>query len=180
MDYCSDVPPLITQDQLFYNICLTSSLTLLQSIDAFSSVLDNTQCNNSAIPFICNGTHVLCGDDNTPRFAMGLQDECIQIRDHDCAVEWRALENIFSAILPDCASFAVGGNLTYSKAPPLTCPDEFDIHCGSFCLPSCKRFSQISQNAITISNYVTVALIAINLLGGIFTLVVCILNRKKM
>ena len=177
-EFCSEVPPLLTQNELLYNICLTSSLTLLQSIDAFSSMLNNEQCNNSALPFICNATHLLCGDD--VNLEVDLQDKCVGIRDYDCAVEWRALENIFDALLPDCRSFAIGGNITFSKAPPLVCPDEFDLYCGSFCLPSCERFSQVSWNAIIISNIVTISLIALSLFGGACTLIVCILNRKEM
>lgn len=150
----------------------------MQSINAFSSVLNNLQCNNSALPFICNATHLLCGDGSGP--IADLQEVCVEIRDNDCAVEWRALENIFSAILPDCASFALDTNITFSKAPPLICPDEFDLFCGSFCLPSCERFSQISQDAVTISNNVKIVLIALSLLGGVCTLIVCILNRKVM
>ena len=177
-EFCPEVPPLLTQNELFYNICLASSLTLLQSIDAFSSVLNNEQCNNSALPFICNATRLLCGDGIS--LEVDIQDKCVEIRDYDCAVEWRALENIFDAPLPDCTSFTVGGNITFSIAPPLVCPDEFDKYCDSFCLPSCKRFSQVSWNAIIISNIVTISLIALSLLGGVCTLIVCILNRKNM
>jgi len=139
--------------------------------------LNNEQCKNSSFPLICNATYILCGDDKSN---VDLEEKCLQVRDHDCAVEWRILENIFGATLPDCTSFAVGGNITFSKTPALKCPEEFDIYCNSFCLPSCEKFSQISRKSITISNYLIIALIAISLIEGVFTLIVCIFNRKTM
>lgn len=168
----------MTQNELFYSVCLRNSLTLIQSINTFSEVLENEQCNSSALPLICNATQLLCGDNQVP--VIDLEEECVQIRDDDCAVEWRALENIFFAPLPDCTSFSVGANVTFSKAPPLTCDDEFDLYCGSFCLPSCERFSQLPRNDIIISDYLTLALICISLLGGLLTLIVCICNRNTM
>lgn len=151
------------------------SLALLQSINAFSSVLENEQCNNSALPFICNITHLLCED-----LEVDLEGECVEIRDYDCAVVWRTLQNVFNVPLPNCASFVVGGNLTFSKAPPLTCHDQFDLYCNSFCLPSCERYSQIPWNDVFISDIVTIVLISISLLGGVLTLIVSVLNRKMM
>jgi len=149
----------------------------LQSINAISSVLNNEQCKNSSLPLFCNATHLLCGD---VKSNVDLEKKCLQVRDHDCAVEWRILENIFHATLPDCTSFAVGGNITFSKAPALNCSEEFDIYCNSFCLPSCERFYQISKKSTIISNYVIITLIAISVIEGVFTLIICIFNRKTM
>lgn len=177
-EYCSEVPPLVTQNELIYNICLLNSLTLIQSINTFSSVLENEQCNSLALPFICNATQLFCGDNQ--ELVADLEGECMQIRDDVCAVEWRALENIFGAPLPDCTSFAIGANVTFSRAPPLTCHDEFDLYCGSFCLPSCERFSQLPRNYVITSDYLTLALISISLLGGVLTLIVCIFYRNTM
>ena len=154
------------------------SLVLLQSLQAFNSLLHNDQCLNSAIPFYCNVTEVLCDDNNT--FILGLEEQCIQVRDHDCVVEWRAYENFFDTLLPDCTSFAEDGSLTFSKAPALVCPSEFDLYCDSFCLASCADFYQLSTEAIIAANTVLIILIFLGLLGGVFNLIVCILNRKKM
>lgn len=131
------------------------------------------------MPFICNTTQLLCGNDSS--FAASLEEKCIQIRDHNCAVEWRVYENVFGNTLPDCASFAKNKNVTYSKAPALVCDGEsHDVYCGSFCLPSCEDFSQISNDASTAAKYVIVILMGIGLLGGVFTLIVSIMNRRKM
>ena len=158
-------------------IYILKFLCLLQSINAISSDLNNEKCKNSSLPLLCNATHLFCGNEESN---VDLEEKCLQVRDYDCAVEWRILENIFGATLPDCTSFAVDGNITFSKAPALNCSEEFDIYCNSFCLPSCERFYQISKKLIIISNYVIIALIAIGLIEGVFTLIVCIFNRKTM
>ena len=178
VQFCSEFPPLLTQNQAAYNICLTSALALLQSLQSINSVLNNKQCQNSAIPFFCNATQVLCSDQN--RFVVGLEENCVQVRDYDCTSEWRAYEMFFNRTLPDCTSFAKDGNLTFSKAPTLVCPETFDLYCGSFCLPSCKNFFQLSTDAIIAANAIRIALIALGMLGGVFNLIVCILNRRKM
>ena len=135
------------------------------------------ECQNSSIPFFCNATQVLCGEQNA--FIVGLEEKCVQIRDYDCAVEWRAYENLFNGILPDCTSFAKDENLKISKTPPLVCPEEFNLYCGSFCLPSCKNFSLYPTDATIADNIIKIILIAIGLLGGAFNLIACILKRRK-
>lgn len=174
-EICSEfLPPVITQNQ---NICLTSGLPLLQSLQSINSVLNNKQCQNSAVPFFCNAIQVLC---DHSRFIVGLDEMCIQVRDRDCISEWRAYELFFNRTLPNCTSFTKDGNLTFSKAPRLVCPNAFDLYCGSFCLPSCKNFFQLSTDAITAANAIRIALIALGMLGGMFNLIVCILNGRKM
>lgn len=139
---------------------------------------DPEQCKNSTLPFFCNATQLLCGDNS---FVAGLEDKCVQVRDHDCAIGWRAYENIFGAALPNCTGFAKDRNLTFSKAPALVCDGEsFDVYCGSFCLPSCKDFSQISTDATKAATYIIIILMIIGLLGGVLTLIVSIINRRKM
>ena len=135
------------------------------------------ECQNSAIPFFCNATQVLCGEQST--FIVGLEEKCVQIRDYNCSVEWRAYEMIFDGNLTDCTSFAKDGSIKYSKAPPLVCPEEFNLCCGSFCLPSCKNFSEYPTDAIIAEKILKIMLLVIGLLGGAFNLIACILKRKK-
>ena len=180
VEFCSPLVAHVTQNQAAaYNICLTTALALLQSLQSINSVLNNKQCQNSAVPFFCNATQVLCtGND---RFIAGLEEMCVQVRDHDCTSEWRAYEVLFNRTLPDCTSFAKDGNLTFSRAPRLVCPDTFDLYCGSFCLPSCKNYFQLSTDSITAANAIRiVALIVLGMLGGVFNLIVCVLNKRKM
>ena len=177
-DVCPQVPPLTTQDETFYEICLSQSLRLIKSVHAVNMAFNNSQCNSRASPFFCNATYSLCGDGTY--MIMDISEVCLQVRDHDCAVEWRVLENFLNIPIPDCDSYSEDGNLSFAKAPSLNCPDQFDTFCGSLCLPVCSEFYQISENAAAISDALTIAFEAIGITGGIITLVACVFNRKKM
>ena len=122
VEFCSKFPPPVSKNQT----CLTISLNLLQSLQSINSVLNNIKCRS---PFFCNATQVLCGKCNT--FIVGLEEKCMQVRDYDCAVEWRAYEIFANQPLPACTSFSKEGNTTFSKAPAFDCPELFDQYCGS-------------------------------------------------
>jgi len=141
-------------------------------------VLRNKQCNNSALPFFCKVVFSLCGDDSS--FIMDLMEECITVRDNDCPVEWRVLENIFDISIPSCESYIANRNITFTKAPPPKCPDQFDVFCGSLCLPVCEQYSQVSHDATIASTVLTIIFLIIGLMGGVITLITCICNREKM
>ena len=177
-DFCPEIPPLGNQNAIIYNLCLNNALSLLQAMRTVSLVLNNEQCINAAIPFFCKAVFSLCSDDSF--VAEDLEEECIHVRDNNCTIEWRILENIFNVPVPSCESFVVNGTLTFTKAPPLTCPDQFDFFCDSVCLPLCPDFSQYSQVA-NVTNYALLVVFElIGLIGGVITLIVCLLNRKKM
>ena len=122
----------------------------------------------------------LCGDDDN--FTAGLMEECVEVRDNDCPIEWRVFDNIFNASLhfPSCESYTGNSTITFAKAPPLNCPDQFDEFCGSLCLPVCEEYSQVSRDAAIASDVLTVIFIILGLIGGSVTLVACIINREKM
>ena len=176
-EVCPEVPPLTTQDEAFYQLCLNQSQSLVQSVLAINTALNNDQCNSSAVPFFCNATYSLCGDDT---YMMDISVECVQVRDNDCAIEWRVLENFLGVPIPDCGSFSEDGNLSFTKAPPLNCSDQFDVFCDSMCLPVCSEFSQISHDAAVTSNALTILFEVIGLIGGVITLIACVFNRKTM
>ena len=177
-DYCPQVPPLVSQNELFYNACLSNSLMLVQAIEAVNSFLGNTaQCSNSAILFLCDAMFLLCGDDNS---AVNLIEECVKIRDNDCSAEWRLLENVFNLPLPSCESFTMNRTITFSKAPPLECPSQFDAFCDSVCLPVCEEYSLVPRDASVASNTLTIIFIIIGMIWGLITLIACYYNRKKM
>ena len=111
---------------------------------------------------------------------MDISEECEQVRDNDCPIEWRVLENFFGVPIPSCESFSENGTLTFSEAPPLNCSDQFDVFCGSLCLPLCSEFSQISHNAAVTANALTILFEVIGLIGGVITLIACFFNRKTM
>ena len=152
----------------------------MQYLLNINSIVRNKQCNNSAVPFFCNAMNFLCGDDDNS--TDGLMEECVEVRDNDCPIEWRALDSIFDApsYFPSCESYTANTNLTFAKAPPLNCPDQFNEFCGSLCLPVCEEYSQVSRDAAIASDVLTVTFIIIGLIGGIVTLVACVFNREKM
>lgn len=120
----------------------------------------------------------LCSDDS---YVVDLEEECVQVRDNNCTIEWRVLENIYGVSIPSCESFSVGGTLTFDKAPPVnTCPDQFDLYCDSVCLPSCEDFSQFSDEATVVSYALIITFQLTGVISGVITLIGCLFNRKKM
>ena len=180
MDYCSEVPPLVDQDESTYNMCLTNSFTSLRWIVTINSVLRNKQCNNSAVPFFCNAANFLCGDGHNTNITVDLMEECVTVRDNDCPIEWRALENVLDVLIPSCESYTTNRNITFGETPPLNCPDQFDEFCGLLCLPVCEEYYQVSRDAALASDVVIITVMIISLIGGLITLAACIFNREKM
>ena len=176
-DFCPEVPPLGDQEELFYNFCLRNSLSLVKAILAINSVLENEECNKAAIPFLCNATFSLCSDSS---FTLDLKEQCLQVRDHNCTIEWRVLENIYGVSIPSCDSYIMNGSLTFAKAPQLTCPDQFDTFCDSICLPSCEDFSLYSRDAVVASHVLVIIFEVVGLISGVITLIACLVNKKKM
>ena len=180
VDYCSKVPPLINQDESTYNMCLANSFTVLRWIVTINSVLRNKQCNDSAIPFFCSAVYFLCGDDIDDNLAVNLLEKCAEVRDNDCPIEWRGLENVLDVTIPSCESYTANSSIIFVKAPPLNCPDQFDEFCGSICLPVSEEYSPESQDAAMASDVVTLTAMIIGLIGGVVTLTACVYNRDKM
>ena len=159
--FCPEILPLGNQDE---NI-LNRELPLFQAIHNISLMLSNEQCD---ISFFCKAVLSSYGDGADHE---DLEEECVHIRDNNCTTEWRVLENIFNVSIPGCVS---------TKAKPPDCPDQFNVFCDSFCLPSCPDFSQYSEVA-NVTNYaVMVTFELIGLISGVITLVACLFNRKKM
>ena len=177
-DFCPEIPLLGDQNELVYNVCLGRSLSLIQAIQAINVALNNEECSTVAVPFFCDAMFSLCSNDS---YVIDLEEECVQVRDDNCTIEWRLLENVFDVSLPSCGSFSTNGSLTFDKAPPLdTCPDQFNVYCDSVCLPSCKDFSQFSHDATVAAFALTIVFQLVGIISGVITLIGCLFNRKKM
>ena len=101
---------------------------------------------------------------------------CVNVRDRDCALEWRLVETFLNTPVPDCTSFEMDANLTFSKSPLPSCPDQFDIFCDSICLPVCGEYASYRRGGnIFISIWGSIGFI-----GGTVTLIVCYFNRHKL
>ena len=135
-----------------------------------------------------NGLHFFCGAINIffcDEFLWGdgngtlsLTEECVQIRDNQCAAEWRIVGNLFNLSLPDCI-FDDGDDLIVSDIPPLPCPDHFGIFCVSLCLPLCGEPFLTDISSTTNSKWLT-GLYVLSFIGGIMTLIASVVKRKTM
>jgi len=137
-----------------------------------------SQCGKDTLPFFCNTTLLLCNGNSS---SVDLTEECEDIRDNKCASEWRIMESFYNLTFPSCMSFTNSGNLTFERAPFLSCPNQFDHHCGSTCSPVCGEYSFLARDT---SSYYLRFVIAvcgvIGLIGGIVTLVASYYNRHKV
>jgi len=133
----------------------------------------------NALPFFCNATLFLCSEDELNK-SLDLTSMCLKVRDSDCALEWREVETILNTPIPDCASFDVNGNLTFSKAPLPNCSDQFGIFCDSICLPLCGEYDPFNKGSTKFYDILTSILGIIGLIGGVVTLIACYYNRHKL
>ena len=136
-------------------------------------------CAEDTLSFFCNATLLLCSNNNS---SVDLTEECKEVRDNECASEWRIVENFYNRPVPDCSSFIEDGNLTFSKAPSLPCPNGFDHFCGSTCLPVCAGDNLYSGgNTVLRSIYIVVAILGvIGVIAGAVTLIACYYYRQKV
>ena len=158
--------------------CINSSaIKGLHTVYAFGVPITVDRCTMDALPFFCDATLYLCGKDEF----LNLTSMCLTVRDNDCALEWRAVETFLNTPVPDCASFEMDKNLTFSKAPlPNKCPDGFAIFCDSVCLPVCGEYVPFTRRNSNIY-YIFVSIWGtIGLIGGVVTLIACYCNRHKL
>lgn len=156
-----------------------SAVTALDFVYDVGGTLDISSCVEDAMLFFCNSTAVLCGNDNGSSM---LHEQCVQVRDNDCAVEWRIVENLLLNVsVPDCSSFDDGANLTFSEAVPAqTCPNGFDLFCNTFCLPVCGETFIFDGNITNLYFIWVILTFVICVTGGIIDFIVFYLKRKSM
>ena len=136
----------------------------------------NDKCTEDGLPFFCTAIDSLCvGNTN-----LSLNEKCIQVRDNRCSTEWRIIENLFNISVPSCDSFKNGTNVIFSSAPIQTCPDLFEVFCGSMCLPSCQQITLLRDGVNTAFRVWFTILYAVNVIGGVITIIASIVYRQKM
>ena len=160
-----------------YSDCDESIIYGLSLVFTVGYHLENTECYSS-LQFFCNAIRLLCdGNDSS----VNLTKECGKVQDNKCSSEWRIVDSFFNATVPDCLSYEADGNLTFSKAPSLPCPRDFDHFCGSTCLPVCDGHFLVTDSTLDRCFYVLAILCgAMIFIGGIVTLVACYYNQDKM
>ena len=159
-----------------FNNCsnIASNLNHVYSLGA---ILQNDRCVEDGVDFFCDVIDFLC--DGSTNSSLSLSEECVQIRDNQCAGEWRVVENFLNLSLPDCSSFDEGANLTVSITPQLPCPDDFGVFCG-LCLPICGRTFAYSDSVVTAYNVWQIITLIIGLTGGVITLIASIVKHTTM
>ena len=157
--------------------CINSSaITGLHTVYALGMTFNERHCTMDALPFFCDATLHLCGENKI----FNLTSMCLTVRDSICALEWRAVETFLNTPVPDCTSFEMDRNLTFSKAPLPNCPDQFGIFCDSVCLPVCGEYAPFKRGDSNIY-YIFVSIWGtIGLIGGVVTLIACYHNRHKL
>ena len=150
-------------------------ITELSLVHDLANELNNHQCTETSLLFFCNATYALCGDDNN----QSLSEGCVQVRDDTCVAEWRIVDNLLSNSTLNCTVFENGNDSTLSIAPTLMCPDNFEIVCNSFCLPSCNYNPTGNNNGNVFRVWQSLFSI-FTLIGGMITLIMCFVKREKM
>ena len=151
-------------------------LDILQTVHDLSVALGNDQCSEAILQFFCKATNLIDVDNYT----VTLIEGCSQVRDDECAAEWRIAENFFNVSLPDCSSFDTDTNFTTARAPVLGCPDDFGVFCGSICQPLCDEISIFNDAATAAYKILNITFHTMSLIGGVITFLACCLRKKKM
>jgi len=112
--------------------------------------------------------------------ATSLDEECLEVRDNKCAAEWRLVETFFNITLLDCNSLNDTGDISLSRAPTQSCPDDFGVLCGSICQPLCAEISLFNDAATTAYEVLNIIFHSISVVSGFVTLFACVYDRKKM
>jgi len=150
-----------------------SVIKSLQSVYNLGARFGNLECIEDGLQFFCHAINFLSGDTNS---LLALSEECVQIRDNQCAAEWRIVKSLFNISLPDCNSF---NQSAVSDIQHLPCPNNFGVFCDFLCLPLCSDSPH--KDGITAAyNIFSIALYLISIAGGIITLIVSVIKRKKM
>ena len=157
-----------------YNKTKDHKLEILQPVYGFSFVTENSQCGEAILQFFFTAINEVNGDNYT------LITDCLRIRDDICAAEWRVVEVFFNVSLPDCSSFDKHSNFVTARAPVLSCPDDFEVFCGSLCQPVCDEISIFNDTATTVYEVLNIILHTLSLIAGIVTLLACCIYKKKM
>ena len=158
------------------NNCSTRSavISALQVIYTIGVLSSDTRCIES---FSCETIHAVCDSDTN---LTSLSVQCVELRDNNCPVEWRVAENFFNISVPDCNNINGIDNTTTIITPPLNCPDNYGVFCGSFCLPLCDEMSPFS-GTVTVFFRVWASIFHVfSMISSTLVIVASLLNYRKM
>jgi len=148
----------------------------LQFMDGLSSVTKNARCSAGILSLFCD---IIASYDNSDTIPTTIAS-CIDVRDNKCTSEWRIIEAFLNTSLLDCSNFNDSKAASFSRAPPLDCPDDFGVSCGSLCQPACADISLFSDAATTAYRILSIVCYCICITGGVINLFACYFHRSKM
>ena len=158
---CSDCNGTVMEYKVFLDL-------ILQPVHDLSHLLGNVQCSEAFVKFFCSAI-------NEDSFK-----ECLMVRDYICAAEWRIIENFFNVTLISCDSFNYSTDFVFARAPVLSCPEDFDVFCGSLCQPLCAEISLFNDAATVAYEVLNIILHTIFVIAGLITLAICFVHKRKM
>ena len=140
-------------------------------------------CSAFVLPFVCQYVYPPCDDDGNTKFI--TQEQCINVRDKVCALEWRLTKATkFRSLLPACEKIDSNNNVSLMKKEEnvsgnLTCHHQFMEFCD-VCLPLCATFSQYTDKVRITEDIILVTSAIIGIIGWAVVLVVAVKRRKEM
>ena len=151
---------------------------------SLSTSLTTTECKNKLMSFMCAVFNNHSCDPNNPVTVSPNGDECREIRDELCVLEWELLKRSISQLpgadqfrIPNCSE--LDGEVD-NETTALQCVDQFGEFCGFFCLPLCEDFSQNSDGSILLQDVLFIFAAVCSLVGGIIVIIISIYRRSSM
>ena len=168
-------------------ITLSNNVINEQQLSEFFSVLESfsaivsKECLAAVMPFLCQYVYPPCDGNGSAQFI--TQEQCINIRDDVCEIEWRiTMTTEHGNLLPVCEIF---GNDNESSSinnelnmEPLRCHYQFKEFCG-LCLPLCGTFSQYPDHVKLRERVVLILGAVLGLTGGFVLLITAVIKHFK-
>ncbi|XP_065889662.1 uncharacterized protein [Dysidea avara] len=149
--------------------------------------LTSDECRDKLMSFMCAFFNTPCNvNSSEARLVSPTGDECREVRDELCVLEWQLLERSISQVpgaeqfnirLPNCSEF--DGEIENETAI-VQCADQFGKFCGFFCLPLCEEFSQNSDGSILLQDILFIFAAVSSLIGGTIVIIISIYRRTSM
>jgi len=154
---------------------------------SLSTSLTTPECRNKLMSFMCAFFNTPCNVSSREAVLVSpTGDECREVRDDLCVLEWQLLErsidlipnaNQFGIRLPNCSEF--DGEVDNDTAV-VKCADQFGQFCDFFCLPLCEEFSQNSDGSTLLQDILFIFAAVSSLIGGTIVVIISVYRRSSM
>lgn len=166
--------------------------TFFLALDTYTSIVTK-ECREATKPFICRYVFPPC--DNNGGYQFITKDECLNLQHVVCASEWIIALSIAPELVPDCEQLnntvTVAGDfnqsprdsqqLNFNSSNANHCPENFGAFCNNTkCLPLCSQFSQHNKITTTVRKSIDIFAAALAIIGGILSIILTVIRRKKM